>query len=64
MSIEKYLLGRMRQAEMKERVEKESDIAEQTKVISVNKTSKQDNQHFSVGELLSVIEEELKIFVN
>ena len=49
---------------MKERVEKESDIAEQTKVISVNKTSKQDNQHFSVGELLSVIEEELKIFVN
>ena len=35
------------QAEMKERVEKEpaeSDIAVQTKVINVNKTSKHDNQ--------------------
>ena len=46
-NVEKYLLERIHQAEMKERVEKEpaeSDIAVQTKVINVNKTSKHDNQ--------------------
>ena len=56
-NVEKYLRERIRQAEMKERVEKEpaeSDIAVQTKVISVNKTSKHDNQNvFCWGTFLS-----------
>ena len=69
-NVEKYLLERIRQAEMKERVEKEpaeSDIAVQTKVISVNKTSKHDNQQnlFCWGTFVSDAGEiEKRSFVN